>query len=196
MNSELIITIGRQYGAGGIEVGRRLSKKLSIPFYDKELLTKAAKDSGIAEQFFHTYDEKVINALFYFGANEYDPVTLPRSQQLFAAQSKAILNLASQGSCIFIGRCADYVLRDFRNCVNVFLMADPEVRAKRMVEVFGIDSSKVKALVTETDRQRSRYYESITDKKWNDVFNYHLAIDSGRIGIERTVDMILNYIKV
>jgi CMP/dCMP kinase len=195
MNSQLIITIGRQYGAGGIEVARRLSRKLSIPFYDKELLTQAAKESGIAEQFFHTYDEKVINTLFYFSANEYDPVTMPRSQQLFSAQSRTILNLASKGSCIFIGRCADYVLRDFSNCVNVFLIADPEIRAKRMVEVFGIDNAKVSDLLTETDKQRGRYYESITDRKWNDLLNYNLVIDSGRIGIDRTVDLILSYIK-
>lgn len=195
MDNQLIITIGRQYGAGGIEVARRLSRKLSIPFYDKELLTQAAKESGIAEQFFHTYDEKVINTLFYFSASEYDPVTMPRSQQLFSAQSKTILNLASKGSCIFIGRCADYVLRDFSNCVNIFLIADPELRAKRMVEVFGIDSSKVADLLTETDKQRGRYYESITDKKWNDLLNYNLVIDSLRIGIDRTVDLILSYIK-
>ena len=195
MDNQLIITIGRQYGAGGIEVGRRLSRKLSVPFYDKELLTQAAKESGIAEQFFHTYDEKVINTLFYFSASEYDPVTMPRSQQLFSAQSKTILNLASKGSCIFIGRCADYVLRDFSNCVNVFLIAGPELRAKRMVEVFGIDNTKVADLLTETDKQRGRYYESITDRKWNDLLNYNLVIDSGRIGIDRTVDLILSYIK-
>jgi len=195
MSKHLIITIGRQYGAGGIEVGRRLSRKLAIPFYDKDLLTQAARESGIAEDFFHTYDEKLIGAMHYFGGTNHETATLPRSQQLFAAQNKVIRHLAEQGSCIFIGRCADYVLRDFPNCVNVFLMGDLESRAKRMIEIYGINEATVHHLIEDVDKQRSRYYESITDRKWNDVFNYHLAIDTGRIGIPKTVNLILDYIK-
>ena len=195
MNSHLIITIGRQYGAGGVEVGRRLSRKLSIPFYDKDLLTQAAKESGIAEEFFHIYDEKLIGAMHYFGNTEYDAVTLPRSQHLFAAQTKTIRELATRGSCIFIGRCADFVLKDFPNCVNVFLMGDMEAREKRMIEVYGINPADVHHLIENTDKQRSRYYESITDREWNNVQNYDLAINTGRIGMPKTVDLILDYVR-
>jgi cytidylate kinase len=196
MDNNLIITIGREYGAGGLEVGRRLSEKLSIPFFDKELLTKAAKTSGIAEEFFHSYDEKVISGMYYFGANEYDSITLPRSHQLFEAQSKVMRKIATEKSCIFIGRCADYVLRDFPNCKNFFLHGSKEARAKRMTDVYTIPQSEVYTIMNKIDKQRSRYYNYMTDKKWNAVNSYHLSIDTGQIGIDKTVKLILNYIEL
>lgn len=196
MENNLIITIGRQYGAGGLEVGKKLSERLSIPFYDKELLTKAAKESGIDEEFFHTYDEKLISAMYYFGWDEYDSIAMPRNRQLFMAQYKVIQEIASKGPSIFIGRCADYVLREHPNCLNLFLHADKDIRAKRVIEIYDVPESEVYTVIQKMDKQRRRYYNSITDKKWNHVDSYHLIIDTGRIGIGKTVEMIANYIEL
>lgn len=194
MSNHLIITIGRQYGSGGIEIGRRLSEKLSIPCYDKDLFAQAAKESGIAEEFFHTYDEKLIHAMYYFGADEYDALTLPRSQDLFRAQSKVILDIAERESCIFIGRCAGHVLRDHPNCINIFLHGSEEARIKRIIEAYGVPAANVVERMNKIDKQRGRYYNSFSGKKWNDVTGYHLSIDTGRIGMDKTLELILNYI--
>lgn len=192
----LIITIGRQYGSGGIEVGRRLSEMLNIPCYDKELAERAAKESKINEKFFREYDEKIIRSLYYFGADEYDATRMPQSKDLFQAQASAIRSIAESESCIFIGRCADLILRDFPNCINIFLHASKEDRIKRMVEVYGVPTSDVDSVMERIDKQRQKYHNVFSDKKWNDISIYHLTIDSGRLGMEKTAKLIYEYIKL
>ncbi|NCA92971.1 cytidylate kinase-like family protein [bacterium] len=192
----LIITIGRQYGSGGIEIGRRLSEMLGIPCYDKELAERAAKESKINEKFFREYDEKIIRSLYYFGADEYDATIMPQSQELFRAQAAAIRAIAESESCIFIGRCADLILRDFPNCINVFLHSSRELRIKRMIDVYGVPEGEVDYIMEKIDKQRQKYHNIFSDKKWNDISIYSLAVDSGRLGMEKTAKLISDYIKL
>ncbi|MGI6751514.1 MAG: AAA family ATPase [Anaerovoracaceae bacterium] len=192
----LIITIGRQYGSGGIEVGRRLSEILKIPCYDKELAERAARESKINEKFFREYDEKIIRSLYYFGADEYDATIMPQSQELFRAQASAIRSIAEEESCIFIGRCADLILRDFPNCINVFLHSNRPDRIKRMVEVYGVPEEEVDSIMDKIDKQRQKYHNVFSDKKWNDISIYHLSINSGKLGMEKTAKLIHEYIKL
>lgn len=194
--NNLIITIGRQYGSGGIEVGRRLSELLNIPCYDKELAERAAQKSTINEKFFREYDEKIIRSLYYFGADEYDATIMPQSQELFQAQAEAIRSIAEDESCIFIGRCADLVLRDFPNCINVFLHASREYRIKRMIEVYGVPMGEVDSIMNKIDKQRQKYHNVFSDKKWNDISIYHLTVDSGWLGMEKTAKLIYDYAKL
>lgn len=190
----LIITIGRQYGSGGMEVGRLLSEMLNIPCYGKELAKRAAQESSIDEKFFIEYDEKVIRSLYYFGAGEYNAMHMPQSGDLFRAQKSAIRSIAESESCVFIGRCADLILQDFPNCINVFLHASREFRAQRLVEVYGVPADQVESSMNRIDKQRQKYNDVFSDKKWNDVSIYHLTIDSGRLGMEKTAKLICDYV--
>ena len=133
---------------------------------------------------------------YYFGADEYDATRMPQSKDLFQAQASAIRSIAESESCIFIGRCADLILRDFPNCINIFLHASKEDRIKRMVEVYGVPTSDVDSVMERIDKQRQKYHNVFSDKKWNDISIYHLTIDSGRLGMEKTAKLIYEYIKL
>ena len=196
MKDNLILTIGRQYVSGGLEIGRLLSEKLGIPCYDKELVTKAAKGSYISEEFFNEFDEKIIRTMYYFGADEYDAAHLPRNTELFRIQADTIRNLAEESSCIFIGRCADVVLRDFPGCINVFLHASKEYRAERIMRLHALNRKAALDMMNKIDKQRNRYYNAFSEKKWNDVSSYDLVLDSGKLGSEKTAQLICDYIKL
>lgn len=191
----LIITIGRQYGSGGREIGKALAKSLNIPCYDKELLAVVAQESGFSEAILESYDEKSVNSFYYFQTGMYSATQLPLHHQLFIAQLNTIKEIAEKESCVFIGRCADYVLSEHTNCVNIFVHADKESRIKRAVEQYGIRERDAKKTVSKIDKQREAYYNFYSTKKWGDVLNYHLSLDSV-IGIENTVKLIENYISM
>lgn len=190
---KLIITIGRQYGSGGREVGRALAKSLNIKCYDKELLAIVAKESGFSEAILESYDEKAVNNFYYFQAGIYSATQLPLHHQLFIAQLNTIKEISERESCVFIGRCADYVLSDHPNCVNVFIKSDKDSRMKRAIEDYGIAEKDAKKVIHKIDKQREAYYNFYAAKKWGDLANYHLSIDSS-IGIENTAKLIENYI--
>ena len=190
---KLIITIGRQYGSGGREVGRALAKSLNIPCYDKELLAIVAKESGFSEEVLASYDEKAVNNFYYFQAGIYSGTQLPLHHQLFIAQLNTIKEIAERESCVFIGRCADYVLSDHPNCVNVFIQSDKESRMKRAISDYGIAEKDAKKVIHKIDKQREAYYNFYSTKKWGELVNYHLSIDSS-IGIENTAKLIESYI--
>ena len=187
MEKKLIITIGRQFGSGGKAVAEELGRKLGIPVYDSELITEAARKSGISEEFFHKRDEKR-RALFIGMKSGMD------DEILFGIQSEAIRDLASKGSAIFVGRASDYVLRDL-DCVDVFISAPLEARVKRIMERQGLSASDAESLIERKDRGRAEYYDFFTFSKWGSASNYDLCIDSSILGIEGTADLIIDFAK-
>ena len=200
MNKNIIITIGRQYGSGGRIIGQKLAKDLNIPCYDKELLTIAAKESDFSEEIFKTMDEKPTGSFLYSlvtgtYANSYTGNHLPLNHKLFLAQFDTIRSIADKGSCVIIGRCADYALADYNvNCVNVFIHADLQHRVERAINEYGISPEKAEEIVQKTDKQRASYYNFYSDKKWGAVDHYDITLDSGKLGIDNTVEMIKHFI--
>ncbi len=198
--TNMVITIGRQYGSGGREVGRRLASRLEIPYYDKEILSEASKDSGICEELFEDHDEKPTRSFLYSlvtGVQTHgNPSTMymdmPLNHRIFLAQFDTIRRLAGNGPCVVVGRCADYVLRDDKNVVNVFLKADMEHRIARAIER-GAEPSRAQDFVKRRDKERASYYNYYATTTWGDVNNYDLVLDTGKIGYDGTVDMILAY---
>ncbi len=187
----IIVTIGRQYGSGGRQVGKLLSEKLGIPFYDKELLTEAAKKSGFCEEIFKENDEKPAGSFLYslvMGANGAD--TLPLNNKLFLAQFDTIKDIAAKGSCVIIGRCADYALEEMDNVLNVFIYADKKIRVKRAAEEYGLEAKNLEDAVNKIDKKRASYYNFYSGKKWGAAESYNLCIDSGKFGVEKTADFI------
>ena len=187
MEKKLLITIGRQFGSGGKEVAEELGRKLVIPVYDSELITEAARKSGISEEFFQKRDEKR-RALFIGMKSGMD------DEILFRIQSEAIRELAEKGSAIFVGRASDYVLRDL-DCVDVFICAPLETRVKRIMERQGLSESEAESLIDRKDRVRAEYYDFFTFSKWGTAANYDLCIDSSILGIEGTADLIIDFAK-
>lgn len=185
--SNKIITITRQYGSGGAEIGKRLAEKMKLEFYDNKLLDVAAGQSGIHKSHFEANDEKRSNSFLYLLSTTYGQGGIPFDDSLFFAQLEAIQKIASEHSAVIIGRCADYALRDFTNVLNVFISAPFEVRVKRAVEVYGIAEKHAADYVKRIDKQRTSYYNYYTDKRWGQPQNYHICLDSSALGLDGTV---------
>ena len=204
MATNLVITIGRQFGSGGRKVGRLLAEKLDIPYYDKELLAEAAKDSGICQEIFENHDEKPTRSLLFSlvtGVQMHgDPgsmyMDMPLNHRIFLAQFDAIRRIASEGPCVIVGRCADYVLRDKPNAVSVFVKADIRQRVERAVSLYGVDPAKAEETVRKADKQRASYYNYYATATWGDVNNYDLCVDTGKLGIDGTVELIEQYLRL
>lgn len=200
--SNTIITIGRQFGSGGREVGEKLSKKLDVPFYDKDLLKRAAKESGLCEEIFENFDEKPSSSFLYslvmdpyslgYSNNGFD---LPLNHKVFLAAFDTIKKIADEGSCIIVGRCADYVLQDYKNCLNLFIHAPMDDRIKRISAKYDLPENKAKDMIYKKDKQRASYYNYYSNSKWADIKNYHLSINSSLLGIDGTVEMLYDLIK-
>ena len=182
-----IINIGRQFGSGGRRIAAALGTRLGIPVYDSELITEAARKSGISEEFFHKRDEKR-RALFIGMRSGMD------DEVIFGIQSEVIRDLASKGSAIFVGRASDYVLRDM-DCVDVFISAPLEARVKRIMERQGLSESEAEDLIERKDRGRAEYYDFFTFSKWGVASNYDLCIDSSILGISGTAELIIEFAK-
>lgn len=191
-----IITITRQYGSGGREIGERLAQSLGLEFYDNRLLEVAAKDSGIHKNHFEENDEKRTNSFLYLLSTTYGQGGIPFDDTLFFAQLNAIQKVASEHACVIIGRCADYALRDFNNVVNLFISAPFEQRVKRAIEVYGIDEKHAADYVKRIDKQRTSYYNYYTDKRWGQPQNYELCLDSSVLGIDGSVKLIEDFVKM
>ena len=191
-----IITIGRQFGSGGKEVGIRVAKELGIPFYDNELLQEAAKKSGLCEKIFQNFDERPKSLLYSIAMDSY-MFSLPGSgvgdsleQQVYLATYNTIRQIADKGPCVIIGRCADYALADNPNHLSLFIYAPMEVRIKRVAQRQNISEEKAKALIQKTDRRRAAYYEYYSAKKWGAVDSYDYCLDSSYLGLGGTVELI------
>lgn len=188
-----VITISRQYGSGGREIGERLAEALGVEFFDNKLLEVAAKNSGIHQSHFEENDEKRSNSLLYLLSTTYGQGGVPFDDSLFFAKLEAIRKIASEESCVIMGRCSDYALKDFSNVLNVFISAPFEARVKRAEEVYGITAKHSADYVKRIDKQRTSYYNYYTDKRWGQPQNYHLCIDSTALGIEGTTAAIIRF---
>lgn len=195
--SNHIITISRQYGSGGRFIGKLLAEKMQIPLYDNELITLAAKKSGYSEAIFENVEKTATHSLLYslsmFGSTA-GVYGLPLSDKVFIVQSEIIKKVASEGPCVIIGRCADFVLKDEKNIVDVFVHSDMEHRIKRAVTYYGIAEEKAKEMITKTDKRRASYYNYYTGHRWGEANNYEISLNSDRIGIEKCVDILHSYI--
>lgn len=196
-----IITIGRQYGSEGKKIGQILAKEFDIPYYDKALLKEAAKQSGLCEEIFENYDEKPTNSFLYslvmdpyslgYNASSFE---IPLNQKVFLAAFDTIKNIANKGPCVFVGRCADYALSDYKNTCNIFIYSPMETRISTVSKRLDISTAKAKEIIIKQDKQRASYYNYYTSKKWSDIKSYDLSIDSSKLGIQGTVDLIKEYI--
>ena len=199
-----IITIGRAFGSGGRDIGRALAKDYDIPYYDSELLTRAAKDSGICEEILESHDEKPTSSFLYSLVMESYTVgymgsnftEMPINQKIFLAQFDAIKKIAAEGPCVIIGRCADYALEGNRNRLSIFIHGSFENRLRRVIRDFKVSESKAKELITKTDKRRAAYYNYYTNKKWGECESYDLTIDSARLGVNGSIELIKEYIKI
>ncbi len=199
----MIITIARQFGSGGREIGKKLASKLNIPFYDKELLLHAAEMSGLSEEIVSHFDEQPTNSLLYslstgvYSLNDAGVVNFaqPVNQRVFQAQFDAIRALAEKGPCVIVGRCADYVLENHENVVRVFLHADLEERIHRVAEYDGISAAEAKTRITKSDKKRANYYNFYSGKKWGVASSYDLCINTSALGYEQTVNFIAEYVE-
>lgn len=201
MNEKFVITIGRQLGSGGMFIGKKLAEKLNIPFYDKELLAIASKESGIEKELFEQADEKkkvsLLGGLFNLKTayNVYEWYSNPilSNETLFKVQSDIIKNLAEKQSCIFVGRCADYVLRNHPRCVNIFLCADIKDRMEYILEMENISEEKIKDFIEKTDKKRANYYNYYSNKTWGEASSYHLCINTSVLGMDKSAGFILEF---
>lgn len=197
MKANTIITISRQYGSQGREVGQELANRLGIPYYDRDLITLAAKESGFSEDLFDQLDRRATNSFLYsltmFGSAGINGLSL--TDQLYVTQRNIIRDLAAKGSCVFVGRCADYILRKEPEIYNFFIKAPMERRLEHAK-----DDPKVPEATKETleklDKQRSAYYNFYTGQIWGNAANYDMCLDSGVLGVSKVVDMILEYIDI
>ena len=183
MDGRTVITIGREFGSGGHEIGMKLAERLGIKCYDKELLELAAKESGLCKD---TY------SLGY--SNSY--VDMPINHKVFLAQFDAIKKLAEKESCVIVGRCADYALEDDPFAVSVFVKASIDERVKRIKKLYELNDSKAADLIQKTDKKRASYYNYYSSKKWGDAKSYDLCVDSGLVGIEGAIEVILKFIEL
>ena len=189
--SNRIITISREFGSGGRTIGRNVAKRLGIPCYDAELIEKISEESGFDKDFVRERGEQAAykNRLANLFVDR-DLSGLSIQDHLWKAQSKVIRNLAEKESCVIVGRCAEYILRDTADCLTVFIHADPEFRAQRIVQVYGEREESPKKRILGKDKRRKIYYEYYTDMQWGDATNHHICLDSGVLGIDRCVDLI------
>lgn len=198
MSEKVILTIGRQFGSGGHEIGEKIAKKLGVKFYDKELLKLVAKESGLCEKVLESYDEKPTNSLLYSIVMDIYPSVMYSGptidQQIYQATYDAIRKL-SEDSCVIVGRCADYTLRDCPELISVFVHANTDFRAARVAEEYKVSEAKAKDMLVKTDKKRASYYNFQSEKKWGAASSYNLCVESSSLGIDGSVDLIMDYIR-
>ena len=189
---DLVVTIGRQVGAGGLEIGRLLARKLGVPFYDRELLAVAARRSGFSETVLEQHDEKPADNFLFaaFGA-PYASAEPPLGQQVCLAQFQAVREVAAAGGCVIVGRAADFVLADRPHVLRVFLRASPEARIARVPELRALPPDRARRALRTADRRRAAFYNYFTDRKWGDPATYDLCLDTSALSPEQAVAVLL-----
>lgn len=200
-----IITIGRQFGSGGREIGEKLAKHFDIPYYDKELITRVSKDSGFCEEIIENNDERPTSSFLYnlvmdtysFGYNSSSFVDMPISHKIFLAQFDTIKKIANEGPCVIVGRCADYALAERDDVINVFICANEECKIKRIMERHSEikNESKARDMMSKKDKQRQSYYNYYASSKWGNANTYDMTINSSKLGIDGTVKLIAQFVE-
>lgn len=204
MKNKITITIGRQLGSGGRDIGKKISKDLHLEYYDKEILTMASEKSGLRSEFFEQTDEKHSNGFWGNLLNYSSPQNNYfltyygglSNEKLFTIQSRAIKEAAKEKSSLFIGRCADYVLRNNEDCINLFITANINDRIKRISDRHKLEKKEAKKIIEKTDKTRSSYYNYFTNNKWGEALHYDMCINSSILGIDETADYIETLIKM
>ena len=205
MSSKRFVTITRQYGSGGHDIGKALAKALGIGFYDKELISLAARESGIAPEVFEKADERPANSLLYslsvglynYGNGLSSPMDdLPVNDKLYLLQHKIIKEKAESESFVIVGRCADYILKDHPGVVKVFIYADIESRIRRAISRHDIEPARAKQAIIKTDKNRANYYSFYSGQKWGQVENYDLCINTTKLDVDQAVKLITDYISI
>ena len=194
-----IITIGREFGSAGREIGYKVAKDFGIKLYDKEMLGRAAKESGICEELFEAHDEKPTNSFLYslvmdtysLGYSGGNYTDMPINHKVFLAQFDAIKKIADEGPCILVGRCEEY-----DNVLSVFIHAKMEARIRRIARIYDLTDAKAKDLIQKTDKKRSSYYNYYTNKRWSDAESYDICLDSSVLGIEGTAEAIKQLVAI
>ena len=201
MEKKLVITISREYGSGGKEIGKAVANKLGIPFYDREIIELTAQKSGLSIDFVEETEQKIKNKFlhnlafggYYSGADvAISRLSLP--DKLFIATCDIIRNLADQGSCVIVGRCADYILKNRDDVINIFIYSDLDKKSERIAERKNIDIKSAEAEVKKTDKYRRNHYDYYTEREWGEKGNYHLCLNSGFLGVDKSVDIIVDAI--
>lgn len=189
-----VVTISRQFGSGGRTIGRMAAEKLGYKFYDRELVNKVAAESGLSEKFIEDsgeYANSTTSLLFNLSlAGNYGSGKMSLYDEIYVAQCRIIKELAEQEPCVIVGRCADYILKDRDDCLNVFIHTDMKNRAERIVKLYGQTEKSPEKRLKEKDNKRKVYYKNYTGRNWGLVENYHLALDSACIGLERCAELI------
>ncbi len=203
--NNVVITIGREFGSGGKYIGEEVAKKLNIKFYDKELIERVAKEENIYQSILEKNDEKNIKNFWYTmtmsSLSSTDSVNsfsdLPFNEQIFLKQAKVIQNIAKNESCVIIGRCSNILLKDYPNVKNIFVYAsDMNFKIKRKIEFSNLSEKEAMRRIIKIDKQRASYYNYFTNEKWGNRSGYDLMIDTSKIGIENTINLIVEYAKM
>ena len=198
-----VITLGRQFGSGGREIGEMVAEYFGIKCYDKDLLTRAAKESGFCEEMIQNHDEKPTNSFLYnlvmdtysFGYNSSSFVDMPISHKVFLAQFDTIKKVADEGPCVIVGRCADYALADRKNVLHLFIYGDEETKIRFVMNKYNLTESKARDMIIKKDKQRQSYYNYYSSKRWGRADSYDLCINSGVLGFDGTVKLITQYVE-
>ena len=204
MKKHFVITIGREFGSGGRQIGMALAEKLGVKCYDKELLAIAAKESGLSEEILNSLDERPTNSFLYslvmdtysMGYSTSSYIDMPLNQKAFMAQYDTIKKLAEEESCIIVGRCADYALKDRDDCFTVFIKASMDSKIARISRIYNLPEDKAKDMITKNNKKRSSYYNFYANRKWGDSRTYDLCLDSGVLGIDGAVELLSSYIDI
>ena len=189
-----VITISRQFGSGGRTIGKLVAEKLGIPCYDQELIEKIANESGYCKEFIEKHSEHTTHGNWFtnaFSANR-DYYGQSIQDKIWFTQLKVIVEVANKGPCVIIGRCADYILAETADCFKVFIHADDDARAKRIVEQYGESDLSPERRLRDKDKRRAAYYQLYTDRKFGDVSNYDLTLNTSSLGIDTCVDIIVS----
>ena len=203
MTDKIQITIARQYGSDGRMVGEKLAELLGFRYVDRELVTLAAQKSGYDPEILSRADEKSAGSLLYtlaMGSNMYGvhggaQLEMPLNDKLFIVQSEIIKSEADKGSCVFVGRCADYVLAEYPGRISVFLYASKDARIKRVAQEHGLSEKEASETINKTDKRRAGYYNFYTGGRWGDFENYHLMLDTSVLGTDKAAEIIAQYVR-
>lgn len=197
-----IITVGRQFGTGGHEIGQKLAEKLGIKCYDKELIKRVASESGICAEILETNDERPTSSFLYnlvmdtysFGITNSNYVDMPLSHKVFLAQFDTIKKIADEGPCVIVGRCADYALSDYKNVLNLFIYGDMSKRIERIMKKYSVSEKEARDMIVKKDKQRASYYNYYSTKKWGKAETYDLCVDSTVLGRDGTVELLYQFV--
>ena len=203
MKNPLIITIGREYGSGGREIGQAVAKALGIAFYDKQIISLAAKKSGLSDEFIANNEQRMRGGLMHnlaaasaYSGGFFSSQYLPLSESIFISQAQVIRDIAGKESAVIVGRCADYILDGRQNTINVFIHAPQEKRVERIMKLHGVDEAAAIKEIQISDKERGNHYFRYTDLKWGKAQNYDVCINSALMGIDKTVEMLADLAQI